>query len=81
MRYYSFNEFSNDENGEVIGKVVTVSEAEISKTYYYPYWYDKMCKKFGKQIVDEKYSFEECLDDWIVVHCAWESKDETTKAE
>jgi len=80
MRYYSYNEFSNDENGEVIGKVVTVSEEELRKTYY-PYWYDKMCKKFGKQIVDENYSFEECLNDWIVVYWAWESKDETTEAE
>jgi hypothetical protein len=80
MRYYSYNEFSNDENGEVIGKVVTISE-DIIRGVYFPYWYDKMCIKFGKQIVDENYSFEECLDDWIVVYCAWESKDETTKAE
>jgi len=80
MRYYSYNEFSNDENGEVIGKVVTVSEEELRKTYY-PYWYDKMCKKFGKEIVNENYSFEECLNDWIVVYWAWESKDEITKAE
>jgi hypothetical protein len=80
MRYYSYNEFSNDENGEVIGKVVTISEDNI-KGDYFPYWYDKMCNKFGKQIVDENYSFEECLDDWIVVYCAWESKDEITEAE
>jgi hypothetical protein len=80
MRYYSYNQFSNDENGEVIGKVVTVSEEEI-KDGYFPYWYDKMCEKYGKKIVDENYSFEECLNDWIVVDCAWESDDEITKAE
>ncbi len=74
MRYYCFYAFSNDENGEMIGNVVTVSEEEIRKTYY-PYWYDKMCKKFGKQSVDETYSFEECLDEWIVIHRAWESSD------
>jgi hypothetical protein len=68
MRYYCYNEFSNDENGEV----VTVSEEEI-KDNYFPYWYNKMCQKYGKEIVNEKYSFEDCLEDWITVHWAWES--------
>ena len=77
MRYYCYNEFSNDENGEVIGEVVTVSEEEI-KDNYFPYWYNKMCQKYGKEIVNEKYSFEDCLEDWITVHWAWESKDENT---
>jgi hypothetical protein len=31
-----------------------------------------MCEKYGKEIVDANYSFEDCLDDWIVVHWAWE---------
>lgn len=66
MRYFSYNEY--DDNG---GHVVTMSEEEIRKEYY-PYWYGKMCNKFGKDHVDEKYSFEDCLDDWQVVHWAWE---------
>ena len=66
MRYFSYNEY--DDNG---GHVVTMSEEEIRKEYY-PYWYGKMCNKFGKDHVDEKYSFENCLDDWRVVHWAWE---------
>jgi len=69
MRYFSYNEQGDgDEN-----VVVTMSEDEIRKEYY-PWWYEKMCKKFGKQKVDETYSFEDCLDDWIVVNWAWESK-------
>ena len=68
MRYFSYNEY--DENG---GHVVTQSEEEIREQYW-PYWYGKMCDKFGKEHVDQNYSFEECLEDWIVVNWAWESK-------
>ena len=61
-----------DTSGNVIeNKVITVSEEEIRKDYY-SYWYDRMCQKFGKDIVDKNYSFEDCLDDWVVVHWAWE---------
>lgn len=70
MRYYSFNEY--DENG---GRIETMSEDEIRQTYY-PYWYKKMCEKFGKEEVDAKWSFEDCLDDWIVVNWAWETTNE-----
>lgn len=62
MRYYSYNEL--DEG------VITVSEEDIRKQYY-PYWYERMCKKFGKEQVDKDYTFEDCLDDWIVVNWAW----------
>jgi hypothetical protein len=66
VRYFSFDEF----DGET-GWVSTVSEVEVRETYY-PYWYDKMCAKFGKEHVDANYSFEECLEDWKTVHWAWE---------
>lgn len=68
MRYYCYNEMTNDGGNEVI----TLSEDEIKNTYY-PYWYDRMCTKFGKEEVNTKYTFEDCLDDWIVVNWAWES--------
>jgi hypothetical protein len=69
MRYYSYNEY--DDQG---GHIVTMSEEEIRQKYW-PYWYKKMCAKFGQELVDEKYSFEDCLDDWIVVNWAWEVKE------
>jgi hypothetical protein len=67
MRYFSYNEF--DSTG---GRVVTMSEEEIRKEYW-PYWYNKMCLKFGRFHVDENYSFEDCLEDWMTVHWAWKS--------
>jgi hypothetical protein len=69
MRYYSYNEM--DDNGENL--VITLSEEDVRKQYW-PYWYGRMCERFGKDVVDEKYAFEDCLDDWIVVNWAWEVK-------
>lgn len=75
MKHYSYNEYDPespmaDETG---GYVVTLSEEEILKQYW-PYWYKKMCEKFGKEHVDENYCPLDCIDDWIVVNWAWESK-------
>ena len=70
MRYWCYNEYTEDPDAN---PVVTKSEAEILHEYW-PHWYGQMCKKFGKEHVDENYSFHDCLDDWIVVNWAWESK-------
>ncbi len=37
-----------------------------------PCWYKKMCQKFGKEHVDEKYTFEHCIKDWLVTNFGWE---------
>ena len=72
MRWFKYNEydigdlFAND--GHI---VVTISEEDIRKEYY-PYWYKQMCIKFGSEVVDQNYSFEHCLDDWMTVNWAWE---------
>lgn len=71
MRYFCYNEY--DPAHKDGGYVVTLSEQEI-QSQYWPYWYERMCKKFGKELVDKNYSFEDCLTDWIVVNWAWESK-------
>jgi hypothetical protein len=70
MRYYSYNELGDD--GENL--VVTKSEEDVRKEYW-PYWYGRMCEKFGKDHVDDLYNFEDCLDDWFVVNLAWEVKE------
>lgn len=70
MRYYSF---AYPIEGDDV--VETRSEDDIRKEYY-PYWYGKMCEKFGKEYVDANYCFEDCLDDWTVVHWAWEVTEE-----
>jgi hypothetical protein len=74
MRYFCYNEYDPesplaDEEG---GYVKVMSEDEILHEYW-SHWYQQMCKKYGKEYVDETYSFHDCLDDWIVVNWAWES--------
>lgn len=75
MRYYSYNEYDPDspiaDDGG--GYVVTLSEDDIRRNYY-PYWYKRMCEKYEQSYVDQNYSFEDCLSDWIVINWAWESK-------
>lgn len=68
MRYYSYNEYTTDPLLD--NYVLTVSEEDIRITYY-PYWYKRMCDKFGKEHVDNTYSFQDCIDDWAVVNGAW----------
>jgi len=62
MKYYKYV----DLDGEHI-----VCEQEIIDQYY-DYWYDNMCKKFGKEVVDQSYRVEDCIDDWKVVNWAQE---------
>ena len=70
MRYYSFNE--QDDKGNDV--VQTMSEDEIREEYY-PYWKERMIKKYGEEEFKKTWSFEECLEDWVVVNWAWEVKD------
>ena len=67
MRYFSYDELVEPGEGT---SIVTVSEDDIRKEYY-PWWYEKMCKKYGKEEVDKNWSFEDCLEDWIIIYWAW----------
>ena len=71
MKYWCIN--YPDEQGN--DTVETLSEREIIEQYW-KHWYGKMCEKFGKEHVDENYSPQDCIDDWVVCHWAWESKGE-----
>lgn len=50
----------------------TLSEQDILNQYW-DYWYGKMCDKFGKEYVDMKYTKQDCIDDWCVIHWAEEN--------
>jgi hypothetical protein len=75
MRYFSYIEYDpnsplSDADG---GYIITVSEDDIKKTYW-NYWYTRMCEKYEQSYVDENYTFEDCLEDWVIVNWAWKSK-------
>lgn len=65
MRYYSIQ--YPDINGKDVTE--TLSEHDIMATYF-PFWYKKMCDKYGKTTVNNQYTWEDCLDDWITVNWA-----------
>lgn len=72
MRYFSYNEPAMDSDGNVINNVVVTMSEEDIRAHYWPFWYKKMCAKYGQKVVDEQYNFEHCLADWIAVNWAWE---------
>ena len=74
VRYWSFDEWVKTDplmEGSS-NNIVTLSEQEILDSYY-PYWYNAMCKKYGKEHVDANFSKEDCIEEWVIIHWAWES--------
>jgi hypothetical protein len=65
MNYYQI--YYPGDNNEPITEVLTDDDI---REQYYPHWYAKMCQKFGKDHVDANYSFQDCVDDWVIVHWA-----------
>ena len=49
---------------------VEITEEEIIAEYF-PYWKTAMVKKFGEG--HELITHENCIEDWVVVHWAWEN--------
>jgi hypothetical protein len=69
MRIYKYNEYEDQEP-------TIITEQQI-RSEFWPEWYERMCRKFGKSEVDQKFTFEDCLQDWIIVNWAWEVKGES----
>ena len=70
-KYYTFVEPAGPDDFTPV--YITMSEEEIISEYW-NYWYGQMCKKFGKKFVDTYYSKVDCIEDWVVVHWAWEAE-------
>lgn len=58
MKVYCYNDLDGEHK---------LTELEILKAYY-PYWQRKM-RKVDKQ---EQINPRACIEDWVVVHWAWE---------
>lgn len=74
MRYFCYNHYDPEDSlADETGVHVKVMSEEEIKHEYWPYWHERMCAKFGKKHVDKNYCWQDCLQDWIIVHWAWES--------
>lgn len=71
MKYYTYMQPMLPPD-DMTPEYITMSEEEILKEYW-DYWYERMCHKFGKEIVDSTYSSVECIEDWATSCWAWES--------
>lgn len=71
MRYWAYIEPTSETDSTPI--LTTMSDQEIIEQYW-EWWYDKMCKKYGKEHVDANFVKLDCIDDWVTTHWAWESK-------
>jgi len=74
VKYYRYIEPKDPKNEDWSAEIVTLSEQEILD-YYWNCWYTNMCEKFGKDTVDREYTKNHCLNDWCVVHWAWQVED------
>ena len=76
MRYFSYQEPVWDEFDEIVGdRIVTMSEDDI-RVQYFPRWEAAMIEKFGRDVYEQTYSFQDCIDDWIVDYWASEVRPE-----
>lgn len=65
MKTYCYNEYSEETDHVVVEK----TEKEILKDYW-DWWYAKMITKYGED--DELITEENCIQDWVTMHWAWE---------
>jgi hypothetical protein len=71
MKYYSYNKYSYNVHGDVEPCVVTYTESEILDIYW-DWWKEEGIKRWGKEHFEANYSEKDCIEDWVVVYCAWE---------
>jgi hypothetical protein len=73
MRFYCVNEPNFDREGNIISNDVRVySEQEIIDEYW-DYWCKMMKELHGEKVTLIR---GDCIEDWIAVNWAWESKDD-----
>ena len=70
MKVYQYYEYQPDSDKKEI--LVEITEDEILESYW-NYWNEKMVKKFGYG--HELITKENCIEDFIVIHWAWEKTD------
>jgi hypothetical protein len=69
MKYYRYHCPS------ILGLDVTrtLSEEQILCEYG-PFWFDRMCEKYGKYYVDANFTGKDFIEDFIVINWAYEVK-------
>jgi hypothetical protein len=73
MKIFLYNEPIFNEKGYLVdSKVIEITEKEILDQYW-DSWKSRMIQKFG--LCHKDITQENCIDEWVVVHWAWEKTD------
>lgn len=70
MKHYSYNTWKTDPS--IDPYVKTLSEADILKEHW-DWWKERMTLKYGKEQFEANYSENDCIEDWAIIHWAWET--------
>ena len=70
MKYYAYNEPVDADCKE--NMVVVLSEKEILDQYY-SYWMERVARSRYPPLGAYDLSFEKCIEEWVIVHWAWET--------
>lgn len=71
MKYWTYIE-PKDPPKDFTPVYITLSEDEILEKYW-DYQYNKLCELWGKEKTDAEYSKQDCIDEFVIIHEAWES--------
>lgn len=71
MRTWAYNEPDWGEDGEDLSTVRTMTDAQVLD-FYFEHWKAQMTRAGKQDFITE----ENCIEDWAVVHWAWEVKNE-----
>ena len=72
MRYWTYIEPKNPPD-DFTPVYITLSEDEILEKYW-DYRYNQVCESWGKEKTDAEYSKQDCIDEFVIIHEAWESE-------
>lgn len=70
MRYWTIVTPTSGEDSTPIYE--TLSDDEIIEQYW-DYWSSRMIAKYGLEEFEKNWSKKECIEDWVIIHWAWES--------
>ena len=72
MKYWTYIE-PKDPPTDFTPVYITLSEDEILERFW-AYRYVILCEIWGKEKTDAEYSKQDCIDEFVIIHEAWESE-------
>lgn len=76
MKYYTFNDPIDTTVNPIVNRLTTLSEAVILEKYWV-YWSTGMIERLYNPLMNhitkDMITIDRCIQDWVVIHWAWET--------